>query len=244
MHRTILHGSHSQRHGSHSQRRIVAETESTFCSSQRKKGYQFARTHPNPGVWVKQYPIVLLEMAWAKNDCEGWKALAAALGSRIELVGDDIFCTNPHILQQGIEKAITNSILIKRNRSAPLLSETEDTFISQMTVAAGAGPLDRCGMPERARRQIQPTSTDRGTSVRKLASAATKSSAIPGLLKRMRELPHTSPPANWGLRAYVCRRLNHATLRNPYDNSSSSTFLYCICRWMCYVVRNQSDRIL
>lgn len=66
--------------------------------------------------WVRQYPIVLLEDGMAENDWNGWKILTDELGSKIELVGDDVFCTNPAILAKGIEAGIANSILIKLNQ--------------------------------------------------------------------------------------------------------------------------------
>ena len=113
--------------------------------------------------WVKQYPIVLFEDGMGENDWEGWRALTATLGSRIELVGDDVFCTNPRILQEGIEKGIANAILIKLNQIGSVTEtldtmelaqrnnyrcfvshrsgETEDTFISDLTVATGAGHI-------------------------------------------------------------------------------------------------------
>ncbi len=113
--------------------------------------------------WVKQYPIVLLEDGMGENDWEGWKDLTSALGSKVELVGDDIFCTNPRILEEGIEKGIGNSILIKLNQIGSVTEtldtielagrnnyrcfvshrsgETEDTFISDLTVATGAGHI-------------------------------------------------------------------------------------------------------
>ena len=62
------------------------------------------------GIPVRQYPIVLLEDGMGENDWNGWRELTVALGSSIELVGDDIFCTNPRILSQGIEQKIANSI--------------------------------------------------------------------------------------------------------------------------------------
>ncbi len=113
--------------------------------------------------WVKQYPIVLLEDGMGENDWEGWRNLTVALGSKIELVGDDNFCTNPRILQQGIDKGIANSILIKLNQIGSVTEtldtmelaarngygcfvshrsgETEDTFIADLTVATGAGHI-------------------------------------------------------------------------------------------------------
>ncbi|HZT69371.1 MAG TPA: phosphopyruvate hydratase [Terriglobia bacterium] len=113
--------------------------------------------------WVAQYPIVLIEDGMGENDWSGWRNLTVALGSKIELVGDDVFCTNPQILQQGIEKGIGNAILIKLNQIGSVTEtldtmelagrnsyrcfvshrsgETEDTFIADLTVATGAGHI-------------------------------------------------------------------------------------------------------
>lgn len=113
--------------------------------------------------WVRQYPIVLLEDGMGENDWDGWRNLTAAMGSKIELVGDDIFCTNPKILADGIAKGIANSILIKLNQIGTVTEtldtmrlaerngygcfvshrsgETEDTFIADLTVATGAGHI-------------------------------------------------------------------------------------------------------
>ena len=113
--------------------------------------------------WQQQYPIVLLEDGMGENDWDGWRNLTLALGSKIELVGDDVFCTNPQILQQGIEKGIANAILIKLNQIGTVTEtldtmelarrngyrcfvshrsgETEDTFIADLTVATGAGHI-------------------------------------------------------------------------------------------------------
>jgi enolase len=113
--------------------------------------------------WVKHYPIVLLEDGMAENDWKGWKMLTQGLGSKLELVGDDIFCTNPAILQKGIEEGVGNSILIKLNQIGTVTEtldtielasknnynyfishrsgETEDTTIADLTVAVGAGHL-------------------------------------------------------------------------------------------------------
>ena len=113
--------------------------------------------------WVKKYPIILLEDGMAENDWEGWKHLTDRLGKKIELVGDDIFCTNPKILAEGIEKGVANSILIKVNQIGTLTEtmetielagknnyncfvshrsgETEDTTIADLTVATSAGHI-------------------------------------------------------------------------------------------------------
>jgi enolase len=113
--------------------------------------------------WVKEYPIILLEDGMAENDWPGWQNLTKQLGNKIELVGDDIFCTNPKILKEGIEKKVANSILIKLNQIGTVSEtletielakknnynnfishrsgETEDTTIADLTVAVGAGHL-------------------------------------------------------------------------------------------------------
>jgi len=113
--------------------------------------------------WTRQYPIVLLEDGLAENDWEGWRNLTAALGDKIEIVGDDIFCTNKEILLKGIEQKIANSVLIKLNQIGTVTEtletielayrngynafvshrsgETIDSFISDLTVAVNAGHL-------------------------------------------------------------------------------------------------------
>src|SRR5581483_10611281 len=77
--------------------------------------------------WISRYPIVLLEDGLAENDWEGWRRLTQRLGHRVELVGDDIFCTNPKIVQEGIAQGVANSVLIKLNQIGTI-SETFDTI--------------------------------------------------------------------------------------------------------------------
>ncbi|MFZ1976922.1 MAG: phosphopyruvate hydratase [Bacteroidota bacterium] len=113
--------------------------------------------------WARQYPIVLLEDGMAENDWKGWKMLTDEIGKKIELVGDDVFCTNPAILAKGIEAGIANSVLIKLNQIGSVTEtldtielakknnyncfvshrsgETEDTTIADLTVAVSAGHL-------------------------------------------------------------------------------------------------------
>jgi enolase 1/2/3 len=113
--------------------------------------------------WVRQYPIVSLEDAFAEDDWDGWKLQTAELGDKIQLVGDDIFVTNIEIFQRGIDAGVANSILIKlnqigsvsetidainlarQNRYTAVIShrsgETEDTFIADLAVATGAGQI-------------------------------------------------------------------------------------------------------
>ena len=113
--------------------------------------------------WMEKYPIVSIEDGLAENDWAGWAALTAQLGTKVQLVGDDLFCTNSEILAKGIESDVANSILIKVNqigtltetlmamelaRSAGYASivshrsgETEDTFIADLAVGTGAGQI-------------------------------------------------------------------------------------------------------
>jgi enolase len=113
--------------------------------------------------WVDQYPIVSIEDGMAEDDWEGWKLMTDALGKRIQLVGDDLFVTNTARLAQGIERGVTNSILIKVNQIGTLTEtleamqmatnagytsvvshrsgETEDAFIADLVVATRAGQI-------------------------------------------------------------------------------------------------------
>src|ERR1700726_4409776 len=113
--------------------------------------------------WANDYPIVSLEDGLAEDDWDGWKALTDMVGKKIQLVGDDLFVTNTQRLQEGIDKGIANSILIKvnqigtvsetldaidlarRNGYTSVIShrsgESEDTFIADLAVATGAGQI-------------------------------------------------------------------------------------------------------
>ena len=113
--------------------------------------------------WVRQYPIVSIEDGMAEDDWEGWKITTKELGKKIQLVGDDIFVTNPKIFARGISEGIANAILIKLNqigsvtetieavemarkaKYAAIVShrsgETEDAFIADLAVALGTGQI-------------------------------------------------------------------------------------------------------
>lgn len=113
--------------------------------------------------WLDKYPIITIEDAMAENDWNGWKMLTDNLGSKIQLVGDDLFVTNTEILQDGINKGVANSILIKVNQIGTLTEtlaainmakkagytvvishrsgETEDTTIADLAVATSAGQI-------------------------------------------------------------------------------------------------------
>ncbi|HWI41033.1 MAG TPA: phosphopyruvate hydratase [Verrucomicrobiae bacterium] len=112
---------------------------------------------------VNKYPIISIEDGMAENDWEGWKLLTERLGKRIQIVGDDLFVTNPKILKEGIDKGIANSILIKLNQIGTLTEtldaiemakragytcvishrsgETEDVTLADLSVAVNAGQI-------------------------------------------------------------------------------------------------------
>jgi len=113
--------------------------------------------------WVNKYPIISIEDGLAEDDWDGWKEITERLGNRVQLVGDDLFVTNTKIFQQGIDKNITNSILIKVNQIGTLTEtlaaidmakkagytavishrsgETEDTIIADLAVATSVGQI-------------------------------------------------------------------------------------------------------
>lgn len=113
--------------------------------------------------WIRQYPIISLEDGMAEHDWQGWQEHTRLLGNQIELVGDDLLCTNSKILQEAIDKKVCNSILIKLNQIGTVTEtldtiglarknnygwfishrsgETEDTFIADLAVATGAGKI-------------------------------------------------------------------------------------------------------
>jgi enolase len=113
--------------------------------------------------WIRQYPIVSIEDGLAEGDWEGWKRLTGALGTRVQLVGDDVFVTNPEILKKGIDDKVGNALLVKLNQIgtvtetldamrmasgagyATIIShrsgETEDSTIADLAVGTGAGQI-------------------------------------------------------------------------------------------------------
>jgi len=132
-----------------------------------KKSDKSARTSEQMAAfwegWVRQYPIVSIEDGLAEDDWDGWKILTRDVGKKIQLVGDDVFVTNPKIFARGISEGIANAILIKLNQIgsvsetieavemarkagyASIIShrsgETEDAFIADFAVALGAGQI-------------------------------------------------------------------------------------------------------
>jgi enolase 1/2/3 len=123
--------------------------------------------------WVDRYPIISIEDGLAEDDWEGWRALTARLGSKIQLVGDDLLVTNPVFIARGIEERSANAVLIKLNQIGTLTEtigaielargagwramvshrsgETEDTTIADFVVALGTGQI-KSGAPSRSER--------------------------------------------------------------------------------------------
>jgi len=123
--------------------------------------------------WVRQYPIVSLEDGLAEDDWAGWRELTERLGPKVQLVGDDIFVTNPARLQRGIDEGVATAILIKLNQIGTLSEtldvvqqaqrhglgivishrsgETEDTTMADLAVAVSAGQI-KSGAPSRGER--------------------------------------------------------------------------------------------
>jgi len=113
--------------------------------------------------WVERYPILSIEDGMAEDDWDGWDLLTQRIGKKVQLVGDDLFVTNPAILTEGIEKGVANAILIKVNQIGTLTEsleairiandasyncvishrsgETEDSFIADLAVATNAGQI-------------------------------------------------------------------------------------------------------
>jgi enolase len=113
--------------------------------------------------WVRQYPIISIEDGVAEGDWDGWKALTRAIGDRVQLVGDDVFVTNPEILRRGITEGVANALLVKLNQIgtvtetldaiaiardagyATIIShrsgETEDSTIADLAVGTSAGQI-------------------------------------------------------------------------------------------------------
>ena len=123
--------------------------------------------------WINKYPIISLEDGLAEDDWKGWEHLTKKLGGRIQLVGDDIFVTNPEFLKKGIKQKVANSILIKLNQIGSLSEtlytmeiakdagytfmtshrsgETEDATIADLAVATNSGQI-KTGAPARSER--------------------------------------------------------------------------------------------
>ena len=150
--------------------------------------------------WIRQYPIVSIEDGLAEGDWDGWQRLTSALGSRVQLVGDDVFVTNPEILKKGIDDGVGNALLVKLNQIgtvtetldavrmaadagyATIIShrsgETEDATIADLAVGTAAGQI-KTGSASRTDRvckynQLLRIEEELGASARFAGSTARK----------------------------------------------------------------------
>jgi enolase len=152
---------------------LALDVASSELWNEEKRTYEFRKSGDTPRSsdemvalyedWVRQYPIISIEDGVAEGDWEGWAALTRALGSRVQLVGDDVFVTNSEILQRGIDAGIGNAVLVKLNQIGTVTEtldtvkmardanyavvishrsgETEDTTIADLAVGTAAGQI-------------------------------------------------------------------------------------------------------
>jgi enolase len=170
---TVLESIHAAGYKTGSQIVIAMDAANSELWDAKKKKYVF---HKSSGKvmssdelvkfwekWVKQYPIVSIEDGMAEDDWNGWKALTQAVGSKCQLVGDDLFVTNVDRIQQGVDKHIANGLLVKVNQIGTITEtinavtlaqhngyntimshrsgETEDTTIADLAVALNCGQI-------------------------------------------------------------------------------------------------------
>ena len=151
-------------------RDVVLAVDAASSEFHRKGRYRFeGRSLDAPAfasvlaAWADDFPLVSIEDGMAEDDWEGWAALTARLGGRVQLVGDDLFVTNPETLRRGVRERAANAVLVKVNQIGTLSEtfdtlavareagyaaiishrsgETEDTFIADLAVATGAGQI-------------------------------------------------------------------------------------------------------
>ena len=123
--------------------------------------------------WISDYPIISIEDGLAEDDWNSWDAMTRRLGSRVQLVGDDIYSTNPRLIEHGIERSTSNAVLVKLNQIGTVSEtldairmtreagwgivishrsgETEDSSIADLAVGVGAGQI-KAGAPVRGER--------------------------------------------------------------------------------------------
>ncbi len=138
---------------------------------------------------VRDYPLVSIEDPLSEDEWDSWSQLVAEVGNRVQIVGDDLFVTNPERLAKGIELKAANSLLVKLNQIGTLTEtldavelaqrngftamvshrsgETEDTTIADLSVATNAGQIKTGAPPRRAHQQVQPAPAHRGGARRR-----------------------------------------------------------------------------
>jgi enolase 1/2/3 len=168
--------------------------------------------------WIRQYPIVSIEDGLAEGDWEGWQRLTKALGDRVQLVGDDVFVTNPEILKRGISDGVGNALLVKLNQIGTVTEtldavrmaadagygtiishrsgETEDTTIADLAVGTAAGQI-KTGSASRTDRVCKYNQLLR---IEEELGASATFAGKAGLVRSVR-LPASAPPESDGATA-------------------------------------------
>jgi len=168
--------------------------------------------------WIRQYPIVSIEDGLAEGDWEGWQRLTKALGDRVQLVGDDVFVTNPEILKRGINDGVGNALLVKLNQIGTVTEtldavrmaadagygtiishrsgETEDTTIADLAVGTAAGQI-KTGSASRTDRVCK---YNRLLRIEEQLGPSATFAGKAGLVRRVR-LPASAPSESDGATA-------------------------------------------
>lgn len=160
---------HSIEHAGHHMKIAIDVAASHFFSDGQYRLHSERRNLSSEAMidllarWADRYPVVSIEDGLAEDDWEGWRSLTEKLGARLQLIGDDLFCTNPDRLKRGIESGAANAVLVKMNQIGTLTEtfavidqahnagyaavisarsgETEDDFLADLAVASGAGQI-------------------------------------------------------------------------------------------------------
>ena len=146
--------------------------------------------------WVRQYPIISIEDGLAEGDWEGWRALTRALGDRVQLVGDDVFVTNPEILKQGIAEGVGNALLVKLNQIGTV-TETLDAIAMARTAGYGVIISHRSGETEDSTIADLAVGTSAGQIKTGSASRSDRVAKYNQLLRIEEELGPSATYAGW-----------------------------------------------
>lgn len=155
---------------------LFDEETGRYCLRREKREFTSGQFAELMSSWCEKYPIISLEDPMSETDWQGWKRIRARLGKKVQLVGDDLFCTNEQRIRKGVEDDTANAVLIKPNQIGtvtetisairltqqagwlPIISarsgETEDAFISHLAVATDAGQL-KVGSFARSERMVK-----------------------------------------------------------------------------------------
>ncbi len=177
--------------------------------------------------WCRQYPIISIEDGCAEQDWHGWKLLTKALGDRIQLVGDDVFVTNPEILKKGIAEGVGNALLVKVNQIGTV-TETLDA----MAIATAAGY--RCVASHRSGETEDSTIADLavGTSAGQIKTgSASRSDRVAkyNQLLRIEEELGSASQVRWALGNQAAALMHHTETQNHGNTEVFLVMSRCFC---------------